>query len=66
MKPRTKEQDGRAFRRMKKVADEKGWSNVYLWAFKSPSNTIHDLSAANPEKLDYIEANRVFLMERGA
>ena len=43
--------------------NKKGWQCVRGWIFKSPTNTYHDLSAADLEKLDAIERNGSFLVD---
>ena len=42
--------------------DKKGWKNVEGWEFKSPSGSIHDLSAADLNKLDKIEKDKSFIV----
>lgn len=41
---------------------EKGWYCENGWIFKSPSGTLHDLSAADLNKLKEIEENKLFLV----
>jgi len=42
-------------------AHAKGWVNIFGWVFVSPSDSRHDLSAANLNKLNYIEKNKLML-----
>lgn len=46
--------------------DSKGWKYLpykSYWYFRSPSGTIHDLSAADLQQLDRIEKERLFLVK---
>lgn len=48
------------------TAHLKGWKAVGDWRkyqFQSPSGTVHDLSAADFDSLDYIEKNGSFLVK---
>ena len=44
------------------ICHSKGWKHHQGWQFYSPSNTLHDLSAADLFKLDSIEKNGHFLI----
>ncbi len=44
------------------ICADKGWRNIGGWKFKSPAGTIHDLSAADLSKLDYIQRNDVSMV----
>jgi len=44
------------------ICAEKGWKNISGWIFKAPGGTIHDLSAADLTRLDYIELKGSFLV----
>jgi len=47
---------------LKLIAKGKGWEQVKEFIFLAPRfKTLHDLSAADSEKLDYIEENAIFL-----
>lgn len=58
---RTPEQIAQALADTVKICAAKGWkATAQAWIFKSPSGSFHDLSAADLEKLDYIEKNNSF------
>jgi len=40
----------------------KGWTHSQGWIFISPSRTLHNLSAANLDKLDEIESDQLFIL----
>ena len=63
MKSRSQKQDEAAWRIMAKTCRKKGWKCIGGWNFLSPSGTAHDLSAMNPEKLDYIENSNLSVVE---
>lgn len=46
------------------VTHQKGWKHRYDFVFRSPSGTLHDLSAADLDKLDLIDENKSFLVSR--
>lgn len=63
MKPRTKDQEYAAWVNAVNKCAEKGWRHVRGWIFTSTYGSNHDLSAADLDKLDYIAANKSFLVD---
>ena len=45
------------------IANESGWKCVKGWIFMSPSETYHDLSSADLNKLDLIEEQEYFIID---
>lgn len=66
MEPRTAKQDYELWIKFIAYGFSKGWHcecKPHKWVFRSPSGTLHDLSAANLTKLDEIEVKKLFLVE---
>lgn len=59
---RTPEEKREAWYRAAGIAHSQGWRNAYGWVFRAPGGTLHDLSAADLTRLDYIEQNGSFLV----
>ena len=60
MGPETQEQHIENMQTMVRAAIENGWSVV----FKSPSGSLHDLSASNKDKLDQIEGEGLSVLSK--
>lgn len=39
-----------------------GWTPLGNWLFRSPSGTVHDMSAADLSQLELIERERMFVV----
>ncbi len=59
---RTPEQLALALEKTIAHCRQHGWTHKERWLFRSPSGTVHDLSAADLTMLDYIERNRTFVV----